>query len=957
MNRNVREPRRIQHVTDMSASQVSATGDSTLLIDVARATVAELRGHDATAVPISLGSSIQSDLGLDSLARVELLHRVEQAFGVRLPDATFESVTTLGDLLQTIDRAGPRHVVASRSAGLPQVAEGVEPAPETAATLIDVLRWHADRHPHAVGQIVVHEHGEQHLTYDQLWQGAHAVAGGLEFRGVAPGDTVALMLPTGADYFIAFMGVLLGGCVPVPIYPAASASQLEEHVRRQARILGNAGVVAMLTDRSIHRVGRLLQAHVPRLRRIESVAELAAGGRSPSPATVVADSIAMLQYTSGSTGDPKGVTLTHANLLANIRAMGRTIQVTGSDLFVSWLPLYHDMGLIGAWLGTLYFGLPLVVMSPLTFLARPERWLWAIHRHHATLSAAPNFAYELCVKRIAEADLAGLDLSSWRVAFNGAEAVIPETLDRFCERFARYGFRREALTAVYGLAECAVGLTFPPLGRGPVVDCIEREAFMRTGEARVTAPDAPNPLRVVGCGLPLPGYEVRVVDASGRESGERQEGRLEFKGPSATKGYFNNQGATERLFRDGWLDSGDRAYLARGEVFLTGRIKDIVIRAGRHIHPDELEAAVGTVSGVRKGCVAIFGSHGAEGATERLVVLAESYAVDPQERAALSARITTRIVEVLGEPPDDVVLVPPHTVLKTSSGKIRRSASRDIYEGRTRLAGPRAVWWQMLRLAAGAVRPELQRVVQSAGRVIYAGYFWVILYLLGAGGWLAVAALPRRGWAWRAGHAAARAIVRAARLPLTVRGAEHLPRSGPCVVVANHSSYLDGLIALAILALPCCFIAKRELRDQRIPRVFLERLGALFVAREQTLESVASAEAMTTAVRHGEVLIVFAEGTFTRAPGLLPFHLGGFLAAAAAGAPTVPVAIRGTRSVLRDGQWFPRLGPIAVEIGPTIPAPSGLQPLAAALRIRDVARAHIAAHCGEPELRIIGSMT
>jgi len=174
------------------------------------------------------------------------------------------------------------------------------------------------------------------------------------------------------------------------------------------------------------------------------------------------------------------------------------------------------------------------------------------------------------------------------------------------------------------------------------------------------------------------------------------------------------------------------------------------------------------------------------------------------------------------------------------------------------------------------------------------------------------------------------------------------------VVVANHSSYLDGLITLAMLESPCCFVAKRELADQPIPRVFLERLGTLFVAREQTRESVASAEAMTAAVREGRVLVVFAEGTFTRAPGLLPFHLGGFVAAAGAGAPTIPIAIRGTRSLLRDGQWFPRRGPIAVEIGPAIPAPIGLDPLAAALRIRDATRRHIAAHCGEPEIPEVG---
>lgn len=263
-------------------------------------------------------------------------------------------------------------------------------------------------------------------------------------------------------------------------------------------------------------------------------------------------------------------------------------------------------------------------MSPLAFLAWPERWLWAIHRFRGTMSARPNFAYELCVKRIADARLAGLDLSSWRLAFNGAEAVSADTITRFAERFAPYGFRSDAVTPVYGLAESSVGLLFPPLGRGPLIERVRREPFMLHGQALPAAADDPNPLRFVACGRPLPGHEVRIVDETGLEVGERVEGRLEFKGPSATNGYHRNPEQTERLFHGAWLDTGDRAYSARCDVFVTGRVKDIIIRGGRHIYPDEVEEAMGALSGARKGCVAAFSSADPQSGTERLIVLAET---------------------------------------------------------------------------------------------------------------------------------------------------------------------------------------------------------------------------------------------------------------------------------------------------------------------------------------------
>jgi acyl carrier protein len=937
---------------DLMAAEASTLGNGTpsRLISIAQSAVADLRGGDLYGLKVSLDSTLQNDLGLDSLARVELLHRVEEALHIRLPDDTFASAATLRDLLSAIERVGvdPANSVGRVSIDRSTVTPSQQ-RPDTAATLIEALRWHVERHASAAAITVISADGKEPITYAALWQTALAVCGALQTRGIVVGDAVALMLPTGAEYFTAFMGVLLCGGVAVPIYPPAEAAQLEEHIRRHAKLLTNAQVVAMLTDESARGVGRLLQANVPCLRRVETTALLLGEGLVGKIATVSGGSLALLQYTSGSTGDPKGTMLTHAQLLANIRAMGRAARIENTDVLVSWLPLYHDMGLIGAWLGTLYFGVPLIVMSPLLFLARPERWLWAIHQHRGTLSAAPNFAYEMCVRSVRDADIAGLDLSTWRVAFSGSEAVLPETLDRFYTRFAHYGFRREALAPVYGLAECAVGLSFPPLSRGPVIDRIAREPFTRSGEARPAATAETNPLLFVSCGLPLPGYEIRIVDANQRELGERQEGRLEFKGPSATQGYFDNPVATARLIRDGWLDSGDRAYVANGEIFITGRIKDIVIRGGRHIHPDEIEAGVGKVDGIRMGCVAAFGTRSAMAATERLIIMAETGMRDPAARTALSAKVTTRVVEVLGEPPDEVILVPLNTVLKTPSGKIRRAACREAYETGTYRGSRSAFWRQFLGVIAGSIGPMSFRLYRSATSIFYAGYFWSVVFSVGACTWLLVALLPRRSWAATVARAGVRGILRLVRLPMSVRGCENIPKIDPCVIVPNHSSYLDGLVVLGALRRDACFVAKRELFDQFIPRVFLNRIGVLFVARDESVESVASADAMTAAVRAGEALVVFAEGTFSRAPGLQPFHLGGFLAAATAGAPVVPMAIRGTRSALRDGEWFPRRLPIEVQIGSPIFASANLQPFAAALQLRDSTRTFIEAHCGEPD--------
>ena len=462
------------------------------------------------------------------------------------------------------------------------------------------------------------------LTYADLKRGGEAVARGLMAADLVPGESVALMLPTGRDYFEAFLGILLAGGVPVPIYPPGRPSQIEEHLRRHAQILSNARATMLLTVPEGRGVARLLRSSVETMRHVTTPTDLARSGGHGTMPRARPDHTALIQYTSGSTGDPKGVVLSHANVLANIRAMGQAAEVTPRDVFVSWLPLYHDMGLIGAWLGSMCLGMPVVIMSPLAFLARPARWLAAIDAYRGTITAAPNFAYELCLRKVIDTELQTLDLSTLRMALNGAEPVVAHTMERFAQRFARCGLRPEALAPVYGLAEAAVGLAFPPPGRGLLIDAVDAERLRRDGQAVPALPEGLDALRIVASGQPLPGYEIRVVEDSGREQPDRTEGQIEFRGPSATAGYQRNSKATAALIPQ--RVAQDR------RPRLCGRRGCVHHRPveGPH-HPGRTKLAPGGSRDVRwaaarrpQGLCGTFATEDAETATERLIVVAET---------------------------------------------------------------------------------------------------------------------------------------------------------------------------------------------------------------------------------------------------------------------------------------------------------------------------------------------
>jgi fatty-acyl-CoA synthase len=924
---------------------------------------------------------LERELGLGSLERVELMVRLGNVCGVRLPDRVVAEAETVQDLADALlrENSGENAAATTRDAGLHRAAAAAGPilrSPaqiadleekiRSAESLTEILRLRGLGEP-AREHIHLYEEDEQlhTITFGELHSRASTVARELQARGLEPGQTVAIMLPTCAEFFYTFAGILLAGGIPVPIYPPVRADRITEYATRQANILRNAESRFLITFRQAEGLARLLQPRVPTLREVLNAERLASATTQSEPASTNwrpvenlphharGEDIALLQYTSGSTGDPKGVTLTHANLLANIRSIAAGVELQPDDVAVSWLPLYHDMGLIGAWFVPLFSGVPLVVMSPLAFLSRPERWLWAIHRHRGTISPAPNFAYELCVRKIADKDLEGLDLSSWRAAFNGAEPVHADTLERFASRFAGYGFRREALLPVYGLAEATLGVSAAKAG-GYKLDRIERAAFESEGRAIPAAADDAAALEFVGAGEPFPDVEVRIVANDGHDAGERCEGRLWFRSPAATSGYYRNPVATSELMREpGWLDSGDLAYRANGELYITGRAKDLIIKAGRNLYPHEIEDVAGRVAGVRTGCVVAFGAPDASSGTERLVVAAEVR--NPAEANRISAEITRAVHDAMGLPPDVVELVPPHSIPKTSSGKLRRSETRRLFlDGKLgkKVAPP---WLQIATLALRTTAPRgwafVKRGAKGAIEFAYGIYALAVFLVTFIPLWLAVATTRDPKRAARYMHVATRGMLFAAGIPVRVVGGEQLDRaaeSGPWIFAPNHSSYVDILVTVAFLPADVRFVVKGEVLAMPFFGMMARRSGQFAFDRGDPQARIRQAEEVNAALGRGESVVIYPEGTFTAAAGTRPFQLGAFKAAVDARRPICPVAVHGARRILRDHTLLPRPGRVTVTFGPLLAAdPAAGDDWREIVRLRDATREIIARNSGE----------
>ncbi len=526
---------------------------------------------------------------------------------------------------------------------------------------------------------------EPFFTHAGIERASARFGGALQSLGLKKGDRVALILPDNTDFVFAFLGALRAGIVPVPIYPPVGLGKLAGYLENTLHVVEKSGARVLVTTADIRRVLGTIQAQAPELKHIAEVESLRSMKEELRPAKVELDDVCFLQFTSGSTSRPKGVTLTHGNLAANIRCimelgLGARDSV---DVGVSWLPLYHDMGLIGFVLAPLYHVNTVTFLPPLLFLKRPARWLETISRTKGTVSFGPNFAYALCVKRIKDSDVEGLDLSSWRVAGCGAEPIRAENLQAFAEKFGRIGFPSNAFVGCYGMAESTLAVSFSAQGKGVQVDWVKGDVLWGAGQAERVTPSADGAAPIVQCGPAFPEHEVQVFaedDAtSATPLGERRVGELRLRGPSVMRGYWNDDETTKQAFAGDWLKTGDIAYLAGGNVHICGRSKELIIVNGRNYYPQDLEWEASRVEGVRKGNTIAFGTMKPSMDRERVVVCVES-TVPETARAELKAEVRKAVQQGVGLTVDDVVVLEPGVLPKTSSGKLQRAKTRELYE-------------------------------------------------------------------------------------------------------------------------------------------------------------------------------------------------------------------------------------------------------------------------------------
>jgi fatty-acyl-CoA synthase len=530
---------------------------------------------------------------------------------------------------------------------------------------------------------------EEKYVFPELYKAALHRAAELQGHGLQKGDRIGIVVIEPKDFILTFLACQTVGLLPVPLYPPMSFGGLDAYAERTTRVLTSSGAKVLVVSSKVQNILWSQVDKVPSLRKLIPVEELDGNTKTPNLPELTADDLSFLQYTSGSTSDPKGVMVSHGSLMANISAiMGDHYQANSeSDVVVSWLPLYHDMGLIGKVLCALVWGCEGVYIPTLRFIRRPSCWMEAVNRHRGTLTFAPNFALALAARRTKASELAEWDLSCLRTVGCGAEPIQADTVRNFTKVFHEgANMPVGAVSPAYGMAEATLAMALSR--QAPLkTQLVDAETFEADGRISETV-EGKAILEHVCCGTTFPGHDLAALDSAGNRLPDGVEGELCFKGPSVTPGYFENPEATAAAYRGEWLHTGDLGYLLNGEVYVTGRLKDLIILNGRNIHPQSIEWAVADIEGVRRGNVIAFSIPGK--ASEELVLTVETRT---QDREALTEAIRKRIQKELSLTVSEIVCLKPGSLPKTSSGKLQRRKARQIYlsgsleDGANRTAG------------------------------------------------------------------------------------------------------------------------------------------------------------------------------------------------------------------------------------------------------------------------------
>ncbi len=551
-------------------------------------------------------------------------------------------------------------------------------------TFAEVLRQYHREIPERVCMVLQHSGQEDRkVTYRELLEGANAHARSLQAAGIQPGEVVILILQHGSDLVFSFFGAVLHGAIP-SIMPFLTEKLLPERYRADL-----ASLVSITRPAAIITYPEFEEEVRAALHPGDSVRAVLLADQVEAPSAPDFDQlqglrrtpqdIVLLQHSSGTTGLQKGVALSHQAVFNQLAAYQQALHLDPEqDVIVSWLPLYHDMGLIAGFLQPVLTGTLLVMMSPFEWVRAPQRLLTAVSQYRGTLSWLPNFAYNFCAQKIRDRHLEGVDLSSWRAVINCSEPVRYESHRAFSERFAPHGFRPQALAASYAMAENVFGVTQGGIDAPLTVDIIDREAFQVERVARPCA-DGEGALKMVSCGRPLSNTQVRILSAEGQELPERSVGEVALHSDCMLNGYYNRPDETAKAFRGEWYLTGDYGYLADGELYVSGRKKDLIIVGGKNIYPQDLENLAMSVPGVHAGRVSAFGVDNPEAGTEDVVIVAEVDSEDPQVREQIADGIRQAVTRGSAVALRSVYLVGPQWLVKTSSGKNARLANRDKF--------------------------------------------------------------------------------------------------------------------------------------------------------------------------------------------------------------------------------------------------------------------------------------